>query len=73
MSAANQLAFCEGLLRYAEAATAKGNRKDAMRIYDRLREVTALHQVPTAALRGAVLTRQDAGMPLLLQALHNVA
>ena len=71
VSAANQLAFCEGLLRCAETAAAKGSRKEAQRIYDRLREVQAPHQVRTAALRGAILTRQDAGLPLLVQALHN--
>jgi HEAT repeat protein len=71
VSAANQLAFCEGLLRYAETATAKGDRKEAMGIYDRLRGVPAPQQVRTAALRGAILTRQDAGMPLLLLALHS--
>ena len=55
VSAANQLAFCEGLLRCAEAATATGARKDAQVIYDRLREIQAPHQVRTAALRGAIL------------------
>src|ERR1035441_9897460 len=36
VSAANQLAFCEGLLRCSESAVAKGDRKEAMRIYDHL-------------------------------------
>jgi HEAT repeat protein len=71
VSAANQLAFCEGLLRCAEAATAKGNRKQAIEVYDRLREVSGPHQVATAALRGAILTRKEAGLPLLKQALHS--
>src|SRR5664279_234191 len=44
VSAANQLAFCEGLLLYAESAAAKGGRKDAMAIYDRLRQLQAPHQ-----------------------------
>ncbi len=70
VSAANQLAFCEGLLRYAESAAAKGDRKDAMAIYDRLRQLQAPHQVRTAALRGAILTRQEDGLPMLAQALH---
>jgi HEAT repeat protein len=70
VSPANQLAFCEGLLRCAEAAAAKGNRKEAMGIYDRLREVKAPHQVRAAALRGAILTRQTDGLPLLSTALH---
>ena len=71
VSAANQLAFCEGLLRCAEAAAVKGERKEALAIYDRLREVPAPQQVRTAALRGAILTRQQAGLPLLALALHS--
>ena len=67
VSQANQLAFCEGLLRCAETAAASGNRKGAIAIYDRLRELSAPHQVRTAALRGAILTRQEAGLPLLAQ------
>jgi len=65
VSATNQLAFCEGLLRCAEAATAKNNHKDAMAIYDRLREISAPQQVRTAALRGAILSRQKDGLRLL--------
>jgi HEAT repeat protein len=65
VSAINQLAFCEGLLRCAEAATAKGRPKDAIAIYDRLREISAPQQVRTAALRGAILTRQKDGLRLL--------
>jgi HEAT repeat protein len=71
VSAANQLAFCEGLLRCAESAAAKGERKAALAIYDRLRETPAPQQVRTAALRGAILNRQDDGLPLLSLALHN--
>ena len=71
VSAANQLAFCEGLLRCAEAAAKRGKRKEAIAIYDRLREVPAPHQVRTAALRGAILTRGAAGLPLLALALHS--
>jgi HEAT repeat protein len=71
VSAANQLAFCEGLLRCAEAATAQGNPKRAMEVYDRLRNVSAPQQVATAALRGAILTRKESGLPLLKQALHS--
>jgi len=65
VSANNQLAFYEGLFRCAEAATAKGRPKDAIVIYDRLREISAPPQVRTAALRGAILTRQKDGLPLL--------
>lgn len=63
-----QLAICEGLLRAAERADSP---RQAQRIYDNLRELTsAPHQVRTAALRGAVLTRGDKGVELLLQALR---
>ena len=68
---ANQLALCEGLLRSAEAATANGSPKQAMEVYDRLRNVSGPHQVATAALRGAILTRKEGGLPLLKQALHS--
>jgi len=71
VSAANQLAFCEGLLRCAEAATARGNPKEALKIYDYLRELSVPHQVRTAAWRGAILTRKQDGLPLLKQALHS--
>jgi HEAT repeat protein len=71
VSAANQLAFCEGLLRYAEAAEHQGHREAAMASYDRLRQVPAPHQVRTAALRGAILTRQEGGLALLALALHS--
>jgi HEAT repeat protein len=71
VSAANQLAFSEGLLRCAEALAAHGSRKEALEIYDRLREVPAPHQVRTAALRGAILNRQEAGLPLFALALHS--
>lgn len=41
-------------------------------VYDRLRALReAPHQVRTAALRGAVLARGDAGLPLLLEALRS--
>ena len=50
--AARQLAFCEGLLRCAEALTCKGPREEAVAIYDCLRALRcAPHQVRTAALR----------------------
>ena len=68
---ANQkLAFCEGLLRCAEALTAQGKDRQAMAIYDRLRALEAPHQVRSAALRGAILLRGDRGVPLLVETLH---
>ena len=69
--AANQLAFCEGLFRCAEAMAGKGQQDEARAIYDRLRGLKgAPHQVRAGALRGAVLTRQKEGLPLLLEAIR---
>lgn len=68
---AQQLALCEGLFRCADALAAKGERRQAMGIYDRLRALQAPHQVRTAALRGAILTRGNDGLPLLSETLRN--
>ncbi len=68
---ANRLAVCEGLFRCAEALVAKDQRDGAIAIYDRLRSLKpAPHQVRAGGLRGAVLTRGEAGVPLLVQALR---
>jgi HEAT repeat protein len=66
VSAANQLAFCEGLLRCAERLAAAGSRDEAAAIYGQLRGLTtALHQVRTAALRGAILSGGTQGLTVL--------
>ncbi len=70
-SPANQLAFCEGLLRCAEARMAAGQAADARAIYDQLRTLPGPHQVRTAALRGALLSRGQAGLALLKENLRN--
>lgn len=70
--AGNQLAVCEGLLRCAEALTAKGKNDGAIAIYDAMRNLQqAPHQVRTGALRGAILARQKAGLPLLMEAVRS--
>jgi HEAT repeat protein len=77
--AANQLAFCEGLLRCAETLWARRDLRRATAIYDHLRLIERLdgmpagvpHQVRTAAWRGAILTRRQGGLPLLLEAIHS--
>jgi HEAT repeat protein len=71
VAAANQLAFCEGLFRCAEALAAAGRRSDAQAVYDRLRTVREPHQVRAGALRGAILMRGQAGLPLLLEGLRS--
>lgn len=65
------LSFCNGLLNCAETLTAKGQRDQALAIYDSLLEnKTAASQVSAAALRGAALVRGGAeGLPPLMKAL----
>jgi HEAT repeat protein len=68
--AGNRLAFCEGLFRVAESLVAKGQRDEAVAIYDGLRALEpAPHQVRAGALRGAILARGDEGLMLLKQGL----
>ncbi len=69
--AANQVAFCEGLFRCAESLEARGERKQAMGIYDKLRALpSAPQQVRAGALRGAVLARGNDGVSLLVDAIR---
>jgi len=69
----NILAICEGLLRAAESLQASKQTKDAQGIYDFLRGFkNTPHQVQTAALRGAILTRPSKeGLDLLEQSLKS--
>lgn len=71
VSAANRLAFCEGLLRCAERLAAEGNRDLAIEVYDQLRKLDAPHQVRGGALRGAILTRGKDGVALLREHLRS--
>lgn len=72
VSAANQLALCEGLLRCAESLIIKEHRGQAIEIYDQLRGLKgAAHQVRAGALRGAILTRGKDGLSLLRQNLKS--
>lgn len=70
VSEENRLSFCEGLFRCAESLAAKGQRQDAMAIYDRLRAVPEPHQVRAGGLRGAILMRGQDGIPLLIEAVR---
>ncbi|NUN96376.1 MAG: HEAT repeat domain-containing protein [Candidatus Omnitrophica bacterium] len=67
---ASRIAICEGLLRCAETAGAKGDNRTAKGVYDSLREVEAPHQVRAGALLGAIHSRKKNGMKVLLEALH---
>lgn len=70
--AARQVDFCEGLFRCAEAMAAEGKADQSQAIYDRLRALSpAPQQVRAGALRGAILCRQKAGIPLLLEGLRS--
>jgi HEAT repeat protein len=69
--ATNQLACCEGLFRCAEAFSAKGRPGPATAIYDHVRSLQVPHQVRTAAWRGAIVSRRQGGLPLLLEALRS--
>lgn len=72
VSAANRLAFCEGLFRCAESLAAEGRRSEAIEIYDQLRKMdAAAHQVRGGALRGAILTRGEDGIGLLREYLRS--
>jgi HEAT repeat protein len=64
----NRVAVCEGLLRCAE----KLNAKSAETVYDALRALPfAPHQVRTAAIRGAILSRGNRGSEVLVDLLQS--
>ncbi|MBU4461302.1 MAG: HEAT repeat domain-containing protein, partial [Verrucomicrobia bacterium] len=60
-------ALGEGLLRCADAA---GSTRSARAIHDRLRAAPVSQTVRMAAFHGAILTRGDDGVPLILDALR---
>jgi HEAT repeat protein len=70
VSAANQLAFCEGLFRCAESFVTAGQRGEAIALYDQLRALSGPHQVRAGGLRGAILARGKDGVPMLVQAIR---
>jgi len=64
---ANQATVCDGLLRCAEATSGAG----ATAIYDKLRALPSQpRQLRVAALRGAIVSRGTAGLPLLAEAIR---
>lgn len=66
-SPAARLALCEGLFRCAETMP----DADATAIYDKIAALPNLpNRVRLAAFRGAVLTRGDKGMPMLIKAIR---
>ena len=63
----NRLAVCEGLFRCAENLASKGERREAVAIYDQMRKLDSPHQVRAGALRGAILARGSDGLALLTE------
>jgi len=70
--AGNQLAFCEGLFRCAESRAARGERKEALAIYQHLRTQPALpQQVRAGALIGAIVNDPKKGPALIRESLNS--
>lgn len=69
----NILAVCEGLFRCAESLAAAKQTKEALAIYDMLRDFkNAPHQVTTGAIRGSILLRpQKESLALLEKSLKS--
>lgn len=66
----DKLAIAEGLLRAAEGLIEAQKIEAAMKVYDTLRTNDVPHQVRTAALRGAAMTRGVNARGMLLEALR---
>ncbi|HUU10529.1 MAG TPA: HEAT repeat domain-containing protein [Phycisphaerae bacterium] len=60
-------AIQESLLQAADAAAAQGRADEAVAVYDRLRTSQGSSPVRMAAVRGAIVARGPAGLPLLLE------
>lgn len=67
--AAQILPVYEGLFRCAESFAESGKTAEAIAIYDDLRAVKTPQEIRVGGLRGAILTRGKAGVPLLVEAL----
>lgn len=65
--AAVRSAVAEGCILCAEKLLADGNRDDAVKLYDAVRKADVPKQRIVEATRGAILARQAAGVPLLVQ------
>ena len=55
----------------AEKFLADGNRAEAVRLYDLVRKADVPKQQILEATRGAILARQSAGVPLLVELLQS--
>jgi len=64
-------AVAEGLVRAAEQFLASGKKSEAMDLYDFVRKSDVPKQRIAEAIRGAILARGEAGVPLLLDQLKS--
>jgi len=63
-------AVAEGCILCAEWFLAQGRTADAIKLYDTVRQATVPEQRHLEAIRGAILARQSAGVPLLIEQLR---
>jgi len=61
----------EGCIRCAERFLAEGKAAEAVQLYDSVRQANVPKQKLLEAIRGAILARQSAGLPLLLEQLKS--
>ncbi len=69
--AAVRPAIAEGCILCAERFLAQGKSADAVKLYDAVRAANVPRQKMLEATRGAILARQSAGLPLLLEQLRS--
>jgi HEAT repeat protein len=69
--AAVRPAIAEGGILCAERFLAQGKSADAVKLYDMVRAANVPRQKMLEATRGAILARQSAGLPLLLEQLRS--
>ena len=61
----------EGCILCAERFIAQGKRPEAVKLYDTVRAANVPRNRQLEAIRGAILARQSAGLPLLLEQLRS--
>jgi len=61
----------EGCIRCAERFFAEGKAREAVKLYDTVRKANVPKHKMLEATRGAILARQSAGLPLLLEQLRS--
>jgi HEAT repeat protein len=64
-------AMAEGAVLCAERFAAQGKQAEAVKLYDTVRAANVPRQRQLEAIRGAILARQSAGLPLLLEQLRS--